>query len=91
MKKFYIGEEAYIVAPCAAIATEAGDTERQDAIYVASRAENGELFEFVYFGLEMPSTEDIAEFLEDDSCETSWKTIETVVFPDGTTPKDYVF
>lgn len=59
MKKIFIvnGIE-YIVETCTAIAASIGDTERQNAIYVESKTEFGEIIQYVVFGFEMPETEE---------------------------------
>ena len=56
MKTFNIDGTEYTVEPCTAICTaDNGDENRQDALYISSEY-NGELFESVVFGYDMPIT-----------------------------------
>ena len=58
--------KTYTVSPCAAVAVNAGDTDRQPALYVVSAADSGETFEFIVYGWNMPKTvEDFAAMAED--------------------------
>lgn len=69
MKTFTIDNTEYTVRTCTAIALNAGDTERQDALLVTSHM-NGEKSEYVVFGYEMPKTEEDFALMSEDS--TAW-------------------
>lgn len=78
MKKF----NEYNVEAVTAIALSAGDTseaDRQDALLVSSEV-NGEIFESVVFGYDMPETEDdfLAICEEASAWDSDWETIATV-------------
>lgn len=87
-KNIYISGHKLI--PCTAIALEAGDTERQNAIYAVQEfAPGDEKFEFVIFGYGMPkSEEDFAEIL-DDYYSMSEDALCTVILPEGYSRSDY--
>lgn len=54
MRIFEIDGTEYTVEPCTAICTaDNGDENRQDALYISSEY-NGELFESVVFGYDVP-------------------------------------
>ena len=80
MKKTYtINNTEYSITNCTAIALNAGDTERQDALLVTS-SRNGEKFAQVVFGYQMPETaEDFADMCDDPAAwDSDYKTVETV-------------
>ena len=82
MKKTYIINDAeYKITNCTAIALNAGDTERQDALLIEHTADSGEKFDYVVFGYQMPETsEDFADMCEDcNAWDSDYETLETVV------------
>lgn len=70
MEKIFTGIDGreYTVVPCTAIASTAGDTERQNALYVYFVDESGEKFDRVVFGWEMPEDDEAWA----DMCEDEW-------------------
>ena len=79
MKKTYIIENIeYTIIPCEAIALD--DYTHQDALLVSSK-QNGEKFDKVVFGYEMPETiEDFDDMCEDSSAwESDQEVLETVI------------
>lgn len=79
MKTFNINNTEYIITACTAIALNAGDTERQDALLVTSTA-SGEKSEFVVFGYAMPDDADEFQEMADDynAWESDYETLATV-------------
>ena len=78
MKTFKINGIEYMIAPCTAIcAADGGDErKRQDALLVSNEY-NGELFESVVFGYDVPKTaETFAEMCEDYS---AWESDCTII------------
>lgn len=78
MKTFEINGIEYMVAPCTAICMADGGDERkrQDALLVSSEY-NGELFENIVFGYDMPET---AETFADMCAEPgAWESDCTVI------------
>ena len=78
MKTFAINGVEYTVEPCTAICgADMGDeSKRQNALLVTSEL-NGEKFEEVVFGYEMPETdEDFRDMCEDPS---AWESDQDVV------------
>lgn len=81
MKVFNIGGTEYAVKICTAIcAADCGEeSKRQDALLISSER-NGEKFEEVVFGYEMPETEEnFRDMCEDfGAWESNWQVIKTV-------------
>lgn len=81
MKTFEINGTEYSVETCTAICgADLGDeSRRQEALYVANKY-NGELFEYIVFGYDMPETEEaFLEMCDDSSAwESDWEVLETV-------------
>lgn len=81
MKTFTVNGVEYTAEPCTAICgADMGDeSRRQEALYVANKY-NGELFEYIVFGWEMPETsEGFADMCDDSSAwESDWEVLETV-------------
>ena len=73
----------YTVTECTAIAVTAGDTERQDALYVYSFSDAGEKFEYVVFGYAMPEDDDEFLTMSDDysAWSSDYEDVETVDCP----------
>ena len=93
MKKTFVirGYEVEFT-PCTAIATGSGDTVRQSAIFIHDCADEFGDGDAVIFGYEFPKDDEEAEYILDD-CDypdSDWETLETVIFPDGTTLDDYI-
>lgn len=83
MKTFEIDGTNYAIEPCTAIcAADAGDeSKRQEALYVANKY-NGELFEYIVFGYDMPETEEaFLEMCDDASAwESNCETLKTALY-----------
>ena len=81
MKTFTINDIKYTVQPCAAIcmADQADESNRQKALLVSNEA-NGEKFDFVVFGYDMPETDEDFLYMSDDTSawENDWEVLETV-------------
>lgn len=81
MKTFTINDIKYTVQPCTAIcmADQADESNRQKALLVSNEA-NGEKFDFVVFGYDMPETDDDFLCMSDDpgAWECDWEVLETV-------------
>lgn len=81
MKTFIINDIKYTVQPCTAIcmADQADESNRQKALLVSNEA-NGEKFDFVVFGYDMPETDDDFLCMSDDpgAWESDWEVLETV-------------
>ena len=93
MKKTFIinGHEVEFTS-CTAIATSIGDTVRQSAIFIHDCADEFGDGDAVIFGYDFPKDDEEAEYILDD-CDypdSDWETLETVIFPDGTTLDDYI-
>lgn len=83
MKTFEIDGANYAIEPCTAIcAADAGDeSKRQEALCVTNEC-NGELFEYVVFGYDMPETEEaFLEMCDDASAwESNCETLKTALY-----------
>lgn len=83
---FELGGIEYTAADCTAIClAELGDeSKRQPALYVKS-AGDGECWEAVVFGHDMPSTEDELRYIMEDwtSSETAQEVLDTVIILQG--------
>lgn len=81
MKTFIINDIKYTVQPCTAIcmADQADESNRQKALLVSNEA-NGEKFDFVVFGYDMPETDEDFLCMSDDpgAWESDWEVLETV-------------
>ena len=91
-KTFVISGHEVEFAPCTAIAASIGDTVRQSAIFIHDCADEFSDGDAVIFGYEFPKDDEEAEYILDD-CDypdSDWETLETVIFPDGTTLDDYI-
>ena len=81
MKTFTINDIKYTVQPCTAIcmADQADESNRQKALLVSNEA-NGEKFDFVVFGYDMPETDEDFLYMSDDTSawENDWEVLETV-------------
>ena len=81
MKTFIINDIKYTVQPCTAIcmADQADESNRQKALLVSNEA-NGEKFDFVVFGYDMPETDEDFLYMSDDTSawENDWEVLETV-------------
>ena len=81
MKIFIINDIKYTVQPCTAIcmADQADESNRQKALLVSNEA-NGEKFDFVVFGYDMPETDEDFLYMSDDTSawENDWEVLETV-------------
>lgn len=81
MKTFTINDIKYTVQPCTAIcmADQADESNRQKALLVSNEA-NGEKFDFVVFGYDMPETDEDFLCMSDDpgAWESDWEVLETV-------------
>lgn len=79
-KTFFCAENCveYTVEPCTAIcAADAGDESKRQAALIVSCEYNGELFESIVFGCDMPET---ADAFGDMCCDYSaWESDYTVV------------
>lgn len=79
-RTFEIAGTEYVVEPCTAICVaDSGDEKRQDALYISSEY-NGELFESVVWGYDMPETaEQFADICADPGAwESDFNTVDTV-------------
>ena len=84
MKKFQLKNHSiseYYIEKCNAVAATAGDTEKQDALYVKCYSASGEIHESVVFNWNMPeSNEEFLEMCKDHySWDSSYETLQTVV------------
>lgn len=87
---FYFMNEVELT-PCTAIAASIGDTVRQPAIFIHYCDKMFADWDGVIFGYDMPKTdEEASEMLLECDEDQDWETLETVIFPDGTTLSDYV-
>lgn len=81
MKTFTINDIKYTVQPCTAIcmADQADESNRQKALLVSNEA-NGEKFDFIVFGYDMPETDEDFLYMSDDTSawENDWEVLETV-------------
>ena len=81
MKTFTINDIKYTVQPCTAIcmADQADESNRQKALLVSNES-NGEKFDFVVFGYDMPETDEDFLYMSDDTSawESDWEVLETV-------------
>ena len=81
MKTFIINDIKYTVQPCTAIcmADQADESNRQKALLVSNEA-NGEKFDFVVFGYDMPETDEDFLYMSDDTSawENDREVLETV-------------
>lgn len=81
MKTFTINDIKYTVQPCTAIcmADQADESNRQKALLISNEA-NGEKFDFVVFGYDMPETDGDFLCMSDDpgAWESDWEVLETV-------------
>lgn len=81
IEKHYFEGRNYTIKECTAIALTAGNTERQDALYVSTIV-GGEKFEWVVFGWSLPkNAEDLVAMFDDPHAwDSDWETLETVRF-----------
>ena len=80
-KTYIVNNIEYNITNCTAVALNAGDTDRQDAL-VVTNSRNGEKFAYVVFGYQMPETvEDFADMCEDcNAWDSDYEVLETVIY-----------
>lgn len=81
MKKFEVNGSEYTVQRCTAIcAADCGDESKRQAALLVSSERDGEKFEQIVFGYEMPETdENFRDMCEDSGAwESDWQVIKTV-------------
>lgn len=87
-KHFEINGTEYTVASCRAIAGSVGDTEYQQALYIAFVAESGEKFEHLLFDYSFPETAEDFEYLLDNAEAAYWSSysedLDTMILDDPT-------